>query len=158
MSRRRAATMTTIEALRLQLDNLQKEKQELEVRNSKLSQNHCNRETVVELEKERDQWKEDWERVTVENVQLKALYEEVPEHMSDNETNSTKSQQTITVLQEQIEVAQANVQCWKCKYEKLEVELNRVKQQNNELEQKIIQVETGLELECYIAESRVRKQ
>ena len=78
--------------------------------------------------------------------------------MSDNETNSTKSQQTITALQEQIEVAQANVQCWKCKYEKLEAELNRVKQQNNELEQKIIQVEAGLELECYRAESRVRKQ
>ena len=36
--------MTTIEALRLQLDDLQKEKQELEVRNLKLSQNHCNRE------------------------------------------------------------------------------------------------------------------
>ena len=83
--------MTTIEALRLQLDNLQKEKQELEVRNLKLSENHCNREAVVELEKERDQWKEDWERVTVENVQLKTLYEEAPKHMSDNETNSTKS-------------------------------------------------------------------
>ena len=116
--------MTTIEALRFQLDNLQKEKQELEVRNLKLSQNHGNREAVVELEKERDQWKEDWERVTVENVQLKALYEEVLKHMSDNETNSTKSQQTITALQEQIEVAQVNVQCCKCKYEKLEVELN----------------------------------
>ena len=48
-------------------------------------------------------------RVTVENVQLKALYEETLKHMSDNETNSTKSQQTITALQEQIEVAQANV-------------------------------------------------
>ena len=33
-----------------------------------------------------------------------------------------------------------------------------MKQQNNELEQKLIQVETGLELECYRAESRVRKQ
>ena len=151
--------MTTIEALRLQLDNLQKEKQELEVRNLKLSQNHCNREAVVELQKERDQWKEDWERVTVENVQLKALYEEALKHMSDNETNSIKSQQTITALQEQIEVAQANVvQCWKCKYEKLEVELNRVKQQNNELKQKIIQVEASLELQCFRAESRVRKQ
>ena len=39
--------MTTIEALRLQLDNLQKEKQELEVTNLKLSQNHCNREAVI---------------------------------------------------------------------------------------------------------------
>ena len=111
--------MTTIKALRLQLDNLQKEKQELEVRNLKLSQTHCNREAVVEKEKERDQWKEDWERITVENVQLKALYEEALEHMSDNETNSTKSKQTIAALREQIEVAQANVQCWKCKYENL---------------------------------------
>ena len=33
-----------------------------------------------------------------------------------------------------------------------------MKQQNNELEQKIIQVEAGIELECYRAESRVRKQ
>ena len=41
---------------------------------------------------------------------------------------------------------------------KLKVKLNRVKQQNNELEQKIIQVGAGLELECYRAESRVRKQ
>ena len=60
--------MSTIEALRLQLDNLQKEKQELEVA----------------------------------NVQLKALYEEVLKHRSDNETNSTKSQQTIAALQEHI--------------------------------------------------------
>ena len=34
--------------------------------------------------------------------------------MSDNETNSSKSQQTIAALQDQIEVAQANVQYWKC--------------------------------------------
>ena len=87
----------------------------------------------------------------MENVQLKALYEEVLKHMSDNETNSNKSQQTTAA-------AQTNVQCWKCKYEKLEVELSRVKQQNNELEQKMIQVEAGLELECYRAESRVQKQ
>ena len=66
----------------------------------------------------------------MENVQLKALYEEVLKHMSDNETNSTKSQQTIAALQEQIETVQANVQCWKGKYEKLEAEMSRVKQQN----------------------------
>ena len=64
----------------------------------KLSQNYPGGGTVIELEKERDQWKEDWERITVENVQLKALYE-VVQHMF-------KSQQTIATLQEQIETAQ----------------------------------------------------
>ena len=123
-----------MEALRLQLDNLQKEKQELEVKILKLSQNHPGGGTVIELEKERGQWKEDWERLTVENIQLKALYEEVVQHMSDNERNSIKSQQTIATLQEQIETAQTNVQCWKRKCEEREVELSRVKQQNNELE------------------------
>ena len=147
-SRRRAARM---EALRLQLDTLQKEKQELEVKVLKLSQNYPGGGTVIELEKERDQWKEDWERITVENIQLKALYEEVVQHMF-------KSQQTIATLQEQIETAQTNVQCRKCKCEELKVELNRVKQQNNELEQKVIQVEASLELKCYRAEAKVQKQ
>ena len=41
--------------------------------------------------------------------------------MSDNERNSIKSQQTIATLQEQIETAQTNVQCWKHKCEELEV-------------------------------------
>ena len=121
------------------MDNLQKEKQELEVKVLKLSQNHTGEGTVTELGKERDRWKEDWERITVENIQLKALYEEVVQHMF-------KSQQTITTLQEQIETVQTNVQCRKLKCDKLEVELNRVKQQNNELEQKVIQVEASLEL------------
>ena len=91
-----------MEALRLQLDNLQKEKQELEVKILKLHQNHPGGGTVIELEKERDQWKEECERITVENIQLKALYEVVVQHMSDNERNSIKNQQTIASLQGQI--------------------------------------------------------
>ena len=59
----------------------------------KLSQNHSGGGTVTELEQERDQWKEDWEKITVENTQLKALYEEVVQHRF-------KSQQTIATLQE----------------------------------------------------------
>ena len=98
-----------MEALRLQLDNLQKEKQELEVKVLKLSQNHPGGGTIIKLEKERDQWKEDCERITVENIQLKALCEEVVQHknliMSDN---AIKSQQTVATLQEQIETAQTN--------------------------------------------------
>ena len=143
-----------MEALRLQLDNLQKEKQELEVKVLKLSQNHPGGGTIIELEKERDQWKEDCERITVENIQLKALYEEVVQHMSDN---AKKSQQTVVTLQEQIETAQTNVQCWKCKCKELEVELSKVKQQNNELEQKVTQVEASLELKYNRAEAKVQK-
>ena len=109
------------------MDNLQKEKQELEVTVLKLNQNYPGGGTVIELEKEREQWKEDWERITVENIQLKALNEVVVQHMSDNERSSIKSQQTIATLQEQIETAQTNVQCWKRKCEELEVELSRVK-------------------------------
>ena len=43
-----------MEALRLQLDNLQKEKQELKVKVLKLSHNHPGGGTIIELEKERD--------------------------------------------------------------------------------------------------------
>ena len=80
----------------------------------KLSHSHPGRAIVIEVEKERDQWKADWERTTVENIQLKALYEEAVQHMSDNETKCIKSQQTIATLQEQLETAQTNVQCCKC--------------------------------------------
>ena len=97
------------------MDNLQKEKQELDIKVLKLSQKHPGGGTVIELEKERDQWREDCERITVENIRLKALYEEVIQHMSDNERSSIKSQETIATLQEQIETAQTNVQCWKRK-------------------------------------------
>ena len=38
----------------------------------------------------------------LKNIQLKALYEVVVQHMSDNERNSIKNQQTIASLQGQI--------------------------------------------------------
>ena len=44
------------------------------------------------------------------------------------------------------------------KCEELEVELSRVEQQNNELQQKIVQVEASLELKCCRVEARVQKQ
>ena len=50
------------------------------------------------------------------------------------------------------------VECWKCKCKELEVELSKVKQQNNELKQKVTQVEASLELKCYRAEAKVQKQ
>ena len=56
--------MTTIEALRLQIDTLQMERQQFECKNSK-----------PELEKNR--YKEEHEHLIVENEQLKALYEKL---------------------------------------------------------------------------------
>ena len=58
-------TMTANEALRLQLDNVQKEKQELEVRLLKLREIQPDVEGIVEVEKERDHWKEKYEGVMV---------------------------------------------------------------------------------------------
>ena len=71
--------MTTTEVLRLQLDNLQKEKQELQVRILKLSQTKPDAKAITEIETERDHWKEKYKGVVIENSQLKALYEELLE-------------------------------------------------------------------------------
>ena len=49
--------MTAVEALRLQLDNLQKEKQELEVRLVKCTHAQPDAVAIVEIEQERDHWR-----------------------------------------------------------------------------------------------------
>jgi len=89
--------MTTTEALRLQLDNLQREKQELEVRNLKLSGNPS-KEVLREVEKERDHWKEECKRITVENEQLKLLYEELLQQFSGVQTNLNGLAQVSKIL------------------------------------------------------------
>ena len=65
--------MITTEALRLQLDNLQKEKQELEVKNYLKFSENPSKEVLRDIEKERDHWKDKCERITVEKEKL--LYE-----------------------------------------------------------------------------------
>jgi len=70
------------------LDILQKEKQELEVRNLKLSDNPS-RATLKE--EERDHWKDEYERVTVENEHLKTLYEELLQQLPEGQTNPVNS-------------------------------------------------------------------
>ena len=69
--------MTAVEALRLQLDNLQKEKQELDVRLVKCTQVQPDAVAIVEIEQERDHWRGNYEGVVLENSQLRALYEEL---------------------------------------------------------------------------------
>ena len=166
--------MTAIEALRLQLDNLQKEKQELQVRTLRLSQTQPDVEAITEIEKERDHWKEKYEGVVVENSQLKALYEELLKSKAEDTStvNSAGGYQTITELQEQLLQEEAIVQQWKCKCEEfnrevtqwksqcalLEVEMGKLKEECNELAEKLNKIEATLELECYRAEAKVRKQ
>jgi len=74
--------MTAVEALRSQLDNLQKEKQELKVRLLKCTQTQPDAVAVVEIEQDRDHWKEKVEGVVSENSQLRALYEELLKYKS----------------------------------------------------------------------------
>ena len=71
--------MTTTEALRLQLDNLQKEKQDLEAKILKFSQIQPDTKALL---KERDHWQGEYEGVMVENAQSRALYEELLKHTS----------------------------------------------------------------------------
>ena len=75
--------MTSIKALRLQLQNLPKENQELGNRNLKISWLRKSNK----IREERNHWNE---RVTAENVQLKALYE-VLYHVSVDETTDNPS-------------------------------------------------------------------
>ena len=51
------------------MDNLQKEKQELEVINLKHGENPS-KEVLRDIEKYRDHWKDQYERITVENDNL----------------------------------------------------------------------------------------
>ena len=97
--------MTAVEALRLQLDNLQKEKQELEVRLLKCTQAQPDAVAIVEVEQERDHWKEKYEGVVSENSQLRSLYEELLKYKSQENSGGDpeRRQQVITELQEQLE-------------------------------------------------------
>ena len=169
--------MTTTEALRLQLDILQREKQELEVRNLKLTDNPS-RESLKEVEKERDHWKDECERQIVENEQLKTLYEELLQQLPEGQTNpvnSSTGHQATAELQElikrknndleqwkykcqEMEKQLSSVSHWKTRSELLEKELNKLQKLNGELERKVLLAEDKLELECYRAEAKVRRQ
>ena len=165
--------MTTIEALTLQLDNLQKEKQDLQVRILKLSQTKLDAKAITEIETERDHWKEKYEGVVVEYSQLKALYEELLKSTkSTNPVVCDEGPQNIFELQEQLHQEEEVAQQWKYKCEGLnqelikwksqcalwEVKMNKLKQECSELAGKSNKVEATIELECYRAEARVRKQ
>ena len=101
------------------MDNIQKEKQQLEVELLRLSQVQPNAKAVVEIEKERDHWKKEYEGAMIENAQLRSLYEELLKHtIQETSDNSARGHQTMVESQEELHLQQVNVQQWKTKCEK----------------------------------------
>ena len=162
--------MTTIEALRLQIDTLQLERQQFECKNSKL-----------ELEKNR--YKEAHEHLIAENEQLKALYEELLKKIEEEgAVGGDKASETANIAQTDVEQLKSeceqlekDLESWKVKYNELEKELNDLrthcgnlekdladfegwKRERTELQLKVTNIENNLELECFRAVARERKQ
>ena len=141
--------------------------QELEV---KLLQIQPDAEAIVEIEQERDLWKEKCEGVVVENSQLRVLYEELLKYISQevSSADSVREQQII----EQLKQEEANIKQWKSKCEEfnqeitkwksqcgmLESEKGKLKEQCAQLAGKLERVGSTIELECYRAEAKVRRQ
>ena len=95
--------MKTSEPVRLQLDNLQKENHELQVRILKVSQTKPDAKAITEIETERDHWKEKYEGVVIENSQLEALYEKLLESTKGTSPVACdEGPQSIFELQEQL--------------------------------------------------------
>ena len=86
---------------------------------------------VRDIEKDRDHWKEEYERVMVENAQLRALYEELLKHTSEGiyPIDSARGHQTMVALQEQLQQEQVCVQQWRRKCEEINKELEKWKSQ-----------------------------
>ena len=101
-------------------------------------------------------------------AQLRALYEELLKHKVQESSND----QAISELQEQLKQEEVSVQQWKDKCEEfgcevtkwksqcviLEMEVGKLKEQCQELAGKLESVKVTMELECYRAEAKVRKQ
>ena len=164
--------MTTIEALRLKIDNLQVESQQFKSQGLK-------------LQLERDQYKE-------ENEQLKIIYEELLKKMEEGDAlASEKGDQTtqIATLERQLETqlineSQLQSKCkqlegdldsWKINCNTLEKEVNALaylkiyseKLEKDieswrlkcvDLQQRVTQLENSMESECFRAVDRERKQ
>ena len=109
--------MTTIEALRLQIDTLQLARQQFECKNS-------------ELELEKNLNKKEHEHLIEENKQLKALYEELLKKIEEEEQ-----------LKGECEQLEKGLESWKVKYNELEKELNALRTHCGNLEKDLADLE-----------------
>ena len=105
----RPKEMSANEALRRQLDELRLAKQTLEVENTRLREEHMDKTTLLELEKEKEEQARAIESLTEDNDRLKTPYEELVRDTQDKEDSRPHENQ------------------WENRYRELEEELQLVK-------------------------------
>ena len=110
--------MSTTEALRIQLDELRLEKQELEVQNRRLREEHADKAAVINLGKERDACRLERDAIAEENERLKNMYEQL---LRDNQTNQQKAAK-------QREEDQSTIRRWEEKCAQLEEEMQHCRE------------------------------
>ena len=95
--------MSTTEALRTQLDNLQRPNQQLEIENARLREDHPEEAALIDASTERDQLRQEKERLVTESMQLKTLYDQLLR-------DSQEDQRAVEELQEVIAKKEASVE------------------------------------------------
>ena len=94
--------------------------------------------------------------MVIEDSQLKALYEKLLE--STKGTSPVACDEAAQQWKNRCEGLNQELIKWKSQCAFWEVEVNKLKQECSELAGKLNKVEATIELECYRAEARVRKQ
>ena len=95
--------MSTTEALRTQLDNLQRANQQLEIENARLREEHPEEAASIDASAECDQLRQEKERLVTESMQLKTLYDQLLR-------DSQEDQRAVEELQEVIAKKEASVE------------------------------------------------
>ena len=112
--------MTSNEALRTQIDNLEREKQELEVQNVRLRDGQPERAKLLDQVAEGERLREETERLMEEKQYLTSLYEQLLRDTQDKQSRMTQ-------LREQVEEQMRTATEWEKRFRDLERELARVK-------------------------------
>lgn len=113
--------MSTTEALRTQLDNLQRTNQQLEIENARLREEHPEEAASIDASAERDQLRQEKERLVTESMHLKTLYDQLLR-------DSQEDQRAVEELQEVIAKKEACVEELSARCEDLWRETVEVKQ------------------------------
>ena len=121
------AEMTATEALRVQLDNLQREKQQLEIENARLREGQPEQADLIDARAERDDLREQQRLITAETRQLRTKYEQLVR-------DARADQQVLEDLREELSEKTARVEelggC--CERMEKEAELERYRELEKE--------------------------
>ena len=139
-------TMSTMEALKLQLECALLEKERLAVQNTRLREEHVEHATLLDTEAELARCCEDNEWLEAGLEQMKQLYEQL---LRDAQTRGTVeggeySRADVTDLRQQLDRQSASAREWEDKYTQLEKEFERLR--------------STAELECHRACAREREK